>query len=78
MLLDRPVDLDCVDVPGAVPQRDRDIRSGAGPNDQDVVVRPSGKPLVELVVELLLRRRLGEALVGMPLTFTYISPLLTM
>ena len=55
-LLDRPVDLDRVDVAGAVRERDRRVRARARADDQDLVVRPVGEPLVELVVELLLRR----------------------
>jgi hypothetical protein len=43
----RRIDLHRVDVPGALPQRDRDVGPGAGPDDEHVVQRVAvGQPLV--------------------------------
>ena len=66
-LLDRAIDLDRVDVPGPIGERDRRVGPGACADDQDLVVRAIGEPLVELVVELLLvggdgvQRLVGDA-----------------
>ena len=51
------VDLDRVDVAGAVGQREGHVRAAAGAHDEHVLVRLVREPLVDLVVERLLRRR---------------------
>jgi len=47
------IDLDRVDVARALLLRDRHVRAGAGANDEHVVVRPAGEPVVDLVIERL-------------------------
>ena len=54
--LDLGVDLDRVDVLGAVRQRLRHVAATAGPDDQHVVVRAAREPVVDLLVEGFLGR----------------------
>ena len=50
-LLDLRVDLDRVDMLGAVLERHRDVRAGAGPDDQHALERPLREPAIDLLVE---------------------------
>ena len=53
------VDLDRVDMRGAVLQRDGRVRAGAGADDEHVAEMATGEPLVELVENGLLLVRIG-------------------
>ena len=52
-LLELGIDLDRVDVPGAMRERDRRIRAAARADDQNVRVRPVREPPIDLPIELL-------------------------
>ena len=71
-LQDPRVDVDRVDMVGALAQRDRDVGAGAGADDQHVVERVAGRPLVGRPVNSsrLLQLPLAGAIIwcGTPLT----------
>ena len=55
-LRDHRVDLDRVDVTGAAVERLGDVGARPGPDNQDAVKGPPGKPLIRLFVDRLLAR----------------------
>ena len=65
---DHRVDLDGIDVPGAMPQRRRDVSAGAGAEDQHVVERVAEhrvRPLIEVFLLVDRRHRLVEDVVDL-------------